>query len=112
MSDQHYLLATTRRGALVLLFVCSLYIQALAGTNVAPMATGVSATTSGASTFITISGTAPMAYTVSRPDSATLLVDLPGVNATGLAESYNLATPLVAGVQVERGLNVRPFVRL
>jgi type IV pilus assembly protein PilQ len=112
MSDQHYLLATTRRGALVLLFVCSLFIQALAGTNVAPIATGVSATTSGASTFITISGTAPMAYTVSHPDSATLLVDLPGVNATRLAESYKLATPLVAGVQVERGPNVRPFVRL
>jgi type IV pilus assembly protein PilQ len=112
MSDQHYLLATTRRGALVLLFVCSLFIQALAGANVAPIATGVSATTSGASTFITISGTAPMAYTVSRPDSATLLVDLPGVDATRLAESYKLATPLVAGVQVERGPNVRPFVRL
>lgn len=112
MSDQHYLLATTRRGALVLLFVCSLYIQALAGANVAPIATGVSATTSGASTFITISGTAPMAYTVSRPDSATLLVDLPGVDATRLAASYKLATPLVAGVQVERGPNVRPFARL
>lgn len=112
MSDQHYLLATTRRGALVLLLVCSLYISALAGTNVAPVATGVSATTSGATTFITISGTAPMAYTVSRPDSATLLVDLPGVDATRLAESYKLATPLVADVQVERGPNGKPFARL
>jgi len=112
MSDQHYLLAITRRGALVLLFVCSLYISALAGTNVTPFATNVSAATSGVSTFITISGTAPMAYKVSRPDTATLLIDLPGVDTTRLAETYTLGTPLVADVQVERGPGARPVARL
>jgi len=110
MFDQHYLLANTRRGALVLLIVCSLYISALAGTTATtPIATGVSATTSAGSTFITISGTAPMAYNVSRPDMRTLVVDLPGVDATRLAESYTVGTPLVASVLVERehGSSVR-----
>lgn len=107
MFDQQYLLANIRRGALVLLFVCSLYLSALAGTGVTPIATGVSATTSADSTFITISGTAPMAYNVSRPDTDTLVVDLPGVDATRLAEVYTLGTPLVASVLVERASNVR-----
>lgn len=110
MFHQHYLLANTRRGALVLLIVCSLYLSALAGTTaITPIATGVSATTSAGSTFITISGTAPMAYNVSRPDMRTLVVDLPGVDATRLAESYAVGTPLVASVQVERerGSSVR-----
>jgi type IV pilus assembly protein PilQ len=102
MFDQHYLTANIRRGALVLLFVCSLYFSALAGTSATPIATGVSATTSADSTFITISGTAPMAYNVSRPDMRTLVVDLPGVDATRLAEVYTLGTPLVASVLVER----------
>src|SRR3954454_9614375 len=107
MFDQHYLLAKTRRGALVLLIVCALYISALAGTSATPIATGVSATTSADSTFITISGTAPMAYNVSRPDMRTLVVDLPGVDATRLAEVYTVGTPLVASVLVERAGTVR-----
>ncbi|HEV2915468.1 MAG TPA: type IV pilus secretin PilQ [Pyrinomonadaceae bacterium] len=102
MSDQHYLLGAIKRGALVLLIVCSLYALALAGSTPMPVATGISATTSAGSTFITISGTAPMAYTVTRPDLRTILVDLPGVDATRLAESYTLGTPLVASLQVER----------
>jgi type IV pilus assembly protein PilQ len=113
MSDQHYLLAAIKRGALVLFFVCSLSVLALAKPSLSPMATGVSATTSGASTFITISATAPMAYTVSRPDPRTLLLDLPGVDATRLAESYSLGTPLVTGLMVERENrpNVKPVTR-
>ncbi|HYY59498.1 MAG TPA: secretin N-terminal domain-containing protein, partial [Pyrinomonadaceae bacterium] len=102
MSHQHYLLGAIKRGALVLLIVCSLYAPSLAGASAMPVATGISATTSADSTFITISGTAPMAYTVSRPDLRTILVDLPGVDATRLAETYTLGTPLVTGVQVER----------
>jgi type IV pilus assembly protein PilQ len=109
MSDLHYLPAAIKRGALVLFFVCSLTVFAKASTNLTPMATGVSATTSGASTFITISATAPMAYTVSRPDLHTILLDLPGVDATRLAESYSLGTPLVTGVMVER--ENRPHVK-
>lgn len=113
MSDQLYLIAAIKRGALVLLLVCSLYALASAGPNLVPMATGVSATTSGASTFITISGTAPMAYTVSRPDVRTILVDLPGVDATRLAQSYTMGTPLVSGVMVERENrpNMKPLAR-
>jgi type IV pilus assembly protein PilQ len=113
MSDQHYLIAAIKRGALVLLLVCSLYALASAHPNLAPVATGVSATTSGASTFITISGTAPMAYTVSRPDLRTILVDLPGVDATRLAQSYTMGTPLVSGVMVERENrpNMKPLAR-
>ena len=49
-----------RRGALVLLLV-SLSVLAFAGTKNAPVATSVSAYTSGSSTLITIYGTAPMA---------------------------------------------------
>jgi type II secretory pathway component GspD/PulD (secretin) len=104
MLDQHHLLAITRRGALVLSLVCSLFISAWAGagSSTAPVATAVSATISGASTFITIDGTAPMAYTVLRPDARTILVELPGVDATRLARAYTVTSPLVASVTVER----------
>ncbi|HEY6189073.1 MAG TPA: type IV pilus secretin PilQ [Pyrinomonadaceae bacterium] len=113
MSDQLYLIAAIKRGALVLCLMCSLCALAAAGPNLSPMATGISATTSGASTFITISGTAPMAYTVSRPDLRTIVVDLPGVDATPLAASYTMGTPLVSGVMVERENrpNVKPLAR-
>jgi type IV pilus assembly protein PilQ len=113
MSDQHYLIAAIKRGALVLFLVCSLQALAAARPALTPMATGVSATTSAGSTFITISGTAPMAYTVTRPDLRTILVDLPGVDATRLEPSYNLGTPLVSGVMVERENrpNMRPLAR-
>ncbi|HEX8774469.1 MAG TPA: type IV pilus secretin PilQ [Pyrinomonadaceae bacterium] len=113
MSDQLYLIAAIKRGALVLFVMCSLYALASARPNIVPVATGISATTSGASTFITISGTAPMAYTVSRPDLRTILVDLPGVDATRLAQSYAMGTPLVSGVMVERENrpNMKPLAR-
>ena len=102
MLDQHQLLIAIRRGARVLFYVCALSVLALATPKAAPVATGVSATTSGASTFITISGTAPMAYSVSRPDADTILVELPGVDAKPLAQAYAVATPLVNKVTVER----------
>lgn len=103
MFDQYKLLATSKRGALVLLFVCTLAVLGLAGTTNLPIATSLSATSSGATTFITISGTAPMAYSVSRPDAETLLLNLPRVDAGRLAHAYTVATPLVANVLVERG---------
>jgi type IV pilus assembly protein PilQ len=99
-----YLLALTRRGALVLLLVCTLSVLALASPKNAPVATSVSAYTSGSSTLITIYGTAPMAYSVSRPDARTVMVNLPGVDASRLANSYKVASPLVSGVIVEREL--------
>jgi type IV pilus assembly protein PilQ len=98
------LLALTRRGALVLLLVCTLSVLALAGTKNQPVATSVSAYTSGSSTLITIYGTAPMAYSVSRPDMLTVMVNLPGVDASRLANSYSVTSPLVSGVVVEREL--------
>ncbi|HJU56072.1 MAG TPA: secretin N-terminal domain-containing protein, partial [Pyrinomonadaceae bacterium] len=94
----------TTRGALVLLLVCTLSWPAFAGTKTQPVATSVSAYTSGSSTLITIYGTAPMAYSVSRPDSRTIMLNLPGTDASRLADSYSVRSPLVAGVIVEREL--------
>lgn len=103
MLDQQKIFATLRRGLLVLFLVCSLALAALAfETKNSSVATGLSATTSGASTFITITGTQPMAYSVSKPDAQTILINLPGVDASHLASSYSVATPLVASVAVEQ----------
>jgi type IV pilus assembly protein PilQ len=99
-----HLFALTRRGALVLLLVCTLSVFAFASTKNAPVATSVSAYTNGTSTLITIYGTAPMAYSVSRPDARTVMVNLPGVDASRLADSYAVTSPLVASVVVEREL--------
>src|SRR4051812_35720975 len=93
-----------RRGALVLLLVCLFSVLAFAGTKNAPVATSVSACTSGSSTLITIYGTAPMAYSISRPDARTIMVSLPGVDASRLADSYSVTSPLVSNVIVEREL--------
>jgi type IV pilus secretin PilQ/predicted competence protein len=97
-----HLYAITRRGALVLLLVCTLSVLAFAGTKNQPVATSVSAYTSGSSTLITIYGTAPMAYSVSRPDARTIMVNLPGVDASRLANSYTVTSPLVSSVIFER----------
>lgn len=99
-----HLLGFTRRGALVLLLACVLSVLAFAGTKNGPVATSVSAYTSGPSTLITIYGTAPMAYSVSRPDQRTVVVNLPGVDASRLADSYSVTSPLVKSVYVEREL--------
>lgn len=112
MPALHHLYATARRGALVLLFVCSLSLLALAGNASAPVATGVRATTSGASTLITVSGTAPMAYSVKRPDANTILVELPGVDASRLSASYLVTSPLVEKVTVEQRENNQAAPRL
>lgn len=102
----HHLYATTRRGALVLFFVCSFSLLALASSAAAPVATGVRATVNGAQTLITISGTAPMAYSVKRPDARTIFVELPGVDASRLSPAYTITSPLVGGVTVERDSKV------
>ena len=99
-----HLFALTRRGALVLLLVCTLSVLAFAGTKNAPVATSVSAYTSGTSTLITIYGTAPMAYSVSRPDARTVMINLPGLDASRLANTYSVTSPLVSSVMVEREL--------
>ncbi|HYO62324.1 MAG TPA: type IV pilus secretin PilQ [Pyrinomonadaceae bacterium] len=93
--------ATTSRGALVLLLVCSLATLARAG-GVAPAAVAVRTATAGAATRITIAANAPLAHSLSRPDERTLVVELPGVDTTQLAPSYRVGSPLVAAVKVER----------
>jgi type IV pilus assembly protein PilQ len=102
MFDQYKSFATIRRGALVLLLMCSLSTLASAGNKLAPIATNVSAYTSGHSTRITINGTAPMAYSVAHPDAHTLLVNLPGVDASRLSPSYTVSSPLVESINIER----------
>src|SRR5438067_9144277 len=103
-------LAATARGALVLLAVCSLQLLALGDSPVGaaavrtPVATSLRAITSGETTLIEISGTAPMPFTVRRPDARQLVVELPGVDASQLSASYSVSSPLVASVAVKRAL--------
>ena len=102
--------AAAARGALVLLLACTLCRAALGSGPVgaaaakAPVATSVRAVTSGEATLITISGTAPMPYTVRRPESRLIVVELPGVDGSQLAPAYDVASPLVGGVTVSRAL--------
>ncbi len=107
MSDLFRIKAGIRRGALVLMLILSTTMSALAvRPNVVPSATRLSATINGANTLITIEGTAPMAYSISKPDTRTVLVRLPGVDTSRLEQIYNVNSPLVAGVRVERVLRL------
>ncbi|HYH86813.1 MAG TPA: hypothetical protein VEX60_15275, partial [Pyrinomonadaceae bacterium] len=104
------LFAATCRGALVSLLVCMLGIVALgnspggASAVKTPVAQSVRATTSGAATLIVITGTAPMAYAVRRPDARHLVVELPGVDGSQLSPTYNITSALVEGVSVKQTL--------
>ncbi len=107
MSSRKFTSAITVRGALVLLLLCSSATFARgAGLMTAeagqPVARSVRAATNGEATLITITGTAPMAYTVRRPDAHLLVVELPGVDSSKLAPSYQVSSPLVSGVTVKR----------
>lgn len=102
--------AAAARGALVLLLACTLG-QAVFGNSPvgaaaakAPVATSVRAVTSGDATLITISGTAPMPYTVRRPQARLIVVELPGVDGSQLSPAYDVASPLVGGMTVSRAL--------
>ncbi|MGI9106147.1 MAG: type IV pilus secretin PilQ [Pyrinomonadaceae bacterium] len=100
MVNLHYSLsAIIKRGALVLCMICSLLTFAQAAN--ARLLTSVRTSLNGNSTRITFAGTAPMSYGVRRMDERTLLVELPGVDATRLASSYSPASPLVAGLTVQ-----------
>ena len=102
--------AAAVRGALVLLLVFAFGPTALGNSPVGaaagkpPVATSLRAYTSGASTLISISGTAPMPYTVRRPESRLIVVDLPGVDGSQLSPSYGVASPLVEAVTVRHTL--------
>lgn len=112
MPALHHLYATAQRGALVLLIVCSFSLLAFAGNSSAPVATDVRATTNGALTLITISGTAPMSYSVKRPDARTIQVELPGVDASRLSSAYTVTSSLVGKVTVEREVTPRLSITL
>ncbi|HKP72743.1 MAG TPA: type IV pilus secretin PilQ [Pyrinomonadaceae bacterium] len=101
MFNQHHpISAIIKRGTLVLSLLCSFTIFAQAAVPAA-LLTGVRTAVEGEATRITFAGTAPMAYGVRRVDERTLLVELPGVDASRLAHSYSSASPLVAGLTVQ-----------
>jgi len=106
MAYNKTLFAATARGALVLALVCTLANLALGRTHAAssterpPVATSLRAVTSGDATLIEIAGTAPMPFSVSKPDERRLVVELPGVDSTQLSPAYAVTSPLVEEVTV------------
>lgn len=56
----------------------------------------------GAQTRIILEGTAELPYTIYRPDERTILVDLPGVDASKLDDGYAVDSRGVERIQVER----------
>jgi type IV pilus assembly protein PilQ len=111
MSHTKKLPAAAARGALVLLLVVALGQMALgnsspvgAGAAKPPVATSVRAAVSGPATLITIEGTAPMPYTVRRPDALRVVVELPGVDGSQLSPRYGVTSPLVESLTVRHAL--------
>ncbi|MDT7810026.1 MAG: type pilus assembly protein PilQ [Acidobacteriota bacterium] len=98
------------RGVLVLVFACTLGRAAFGNSPVGavaakpPVATSVRAVISGSATLITISGTAPMPYTVRHTDPHFIVVELPGVDGSQLSSAYDVSSPLVGGMTVSRAL--------
>jgi type IV pilus assembly protein PilQ len=95
------------KAAMVLTTLLSMTI-ALCG----PVMAGVQQTTKGVvalrttaggdQTRIIVEGTAELPYTIYRPDERTILVDLPGVDASRLDEAYTVDSSGVERIQVER----------
>ena len=111
MSHTKKLPAAAVRGTLVLMLVVALGQMALgnsspvgAGAAKPPVATSVRAAVDGPATLITIEGTAPMPYTVRRPDALHVVVELPGVDGSQLSPSYGVKSPLVEGLTVKHTL--------
>ena len=102
--------AAAARGVLVLLLVVALGQMALGNSPVGaaaakpPVATSVRSAVDGTATLITIEGTAPMPYTVRRPDRLHVLVELPGVDGSQLSPSYGVSSPLVESLTVRHAL--------
>jgi type IV pilus assembly protein PilQ len=116
MSYIKTLSAITTRGALVVLLVCSLGHMALGNSPVGaaaakpPVATSVRSIISGSATLITISGTAPMPFTVLRPEARLIVVELPGVDGSQLSPAYSVSSPLVEGLTVKHTLRENELV--
>src|SRR5436190_16244475 len=92
-----------KRTTLVLLLVLSTGALALGSPLQGPAVTNVSATTSGQSTLLTVTGTSPLPFAVSRPDAHTIVLELPGVDTSRLAKALQVSTPLIETVTVEQG---------
>ncbi|HXD31820.1 MAG TPA: type IV pilus secretin PilQ [Pyrinomonadaceae bacterium] len=103
MLHQPRISTVIKRTTLVLLSVCLFGMMALAAPRQAPAITNVTATTSGQSTLITVSGTSPLPFSVSRPDARTIVVELPGVDMSRVSQNVRLTSPLVDSVTVDRG---------
>src|SRR5437763_10070137 len=101
-----------RRGPLVLALAC-LFVT-FAPARAASLVTGVRSTTENGVTRIAVVSNAPLAYGVRRADARTLLIELPGADATHLAPTYQLASPLasVVSVQCANGADGQPLARL
>jgi type IV pilus assembly protein PilQ len=110
MAHTKKLPAAAARGVLVLLLVAALGQLALGNSPVGaaaakpPVATSVRTVVSGTTTLITIEGTAPMPYTVRRPDQLHVIVELPGVDGSQLSPSYGATSPLVESLTVKHAL--------
>src|SRR5215210_1890488 len=110
MAHTKKLPAAAARGVLVLLLVVALGQLALGSSPVGaaaakpPVATSVRTVVSGSATLITIEGTAPMPYTVRRPDQLHVVVELPGVDGSQLSPSYGAPSPLVESLTVKHTL--------
>lgn len=103
MLHQPRISTVIKRTTLVLLHVCLVGTLALASAREVPSVTNVTATTSGQSTLITVSGTSPLPFSVSRPDARTIVVELPGVDTSRVSPTAQISTPLVEAITVERG---------
>jgi type IV pilus assembly protein PilQ len=110
MAYNKTLFAATARGALVLALVCTLSslapsrARAASPTGRTLVATSLRAVTSGDATLIEIAGTAPMPFSVSKPDARRLVVELPGVDCSQLSPAYAVTSPLVEQVTVNHVL--------
>ena len=110
MAHTNKLPAAAARGTLVLLLVVALGQLALGSSPVGaaaakpPVATSVRSSVLGTTTLITIEGTAPMPYTVRRPDALHVVVDLPGVDGSQLSPAYGVTSPLVESLTVKHAL--------
>src|ERR1051326_6927125 len=110
MAYNKTLFAATARGALVLALVCTLSSLAPSRARAASPpgrtlpAPSLRAVTSGDATLIEIAGTAPMPFSVSKPDARRLVVELPGVDCSQLSPAYAVTSPLVEQATVNHVL--------
>jgi type IV pilus assembly protein PilQ len=90
--------------AVLTMISSSLPVAAAPSSGPPPAATIVSLrhVSDGNQTRIIVEGTAELPYTIYRPDERTILVDMPGVDASKLTDSYAVDSLGVERVQVER----------